>query len=261
MISAGRIRRGISTSVAGCVASERTKGLARGTIAGWAMCGLLVAACGSKSAVLEETVPTTTDNTQPPAEDESVYQWIEAGVRDAAVLIDGLRTRPHAVDDPDDPEIQDLEALHTSGSPRLDRFLNELEDLADEGYRHVPLESHPVTEVVLFRHEIVNPDTVRFEYCEARDEEVLDSGNDLVEVHAGGAFGDGEARRVNGKWVIYEMEEWRQFSLTPGRVQARECLNYPPDGIPSRAEREEEADDADGDSGEDETGNDEDADD
>lgn len=257
MTSAGRIRRGISTSVAGYGARDRVKGFVRGTAAGWALCGLLVAACGSKSAVLEETVPTTTDNTQPPAEDESVYQWIEAAVRDAAVVIDGLRTRPQAVEDPDDPEIQELAELHASGSPRLDRILSELEDLAAEGYRHVLLESHPVTEVVLFGHDIINPDTVEFQYCEARDEEVLDSDDELVETHSGVAFGDGEARRVDGKWVIYEMEEWHQFSISPGRVQSRECLFYL-DNPPPRPETEEERDDPDSDSDENESSDSED---
>lgn len=210
--------------------------------------GLVVAACGTESAVLEDTV-SSTSTTDPPAEDDAVFARIEALVRDAQAVVDQLHQDPEAADDPQDPTVLELDSFHTSDSTRLEALMDDLQGLAEDGHRHEPREGRPFTEVVLFDTEILNEDTVQFQYCSAQDIQVRDADDELVEPLAMLTFGDAEARRVDGKWLIHEMEPWREIELTPGYVQARECLVYDLDAFPSRADR---ADDEDSDGKDDE---------
>lgn len=150
--------------------------------------------------------PTSTTTTQPPGTDQAAVEPIVANLleqRDA--LAAQLRQDPTLVSDDGGP-FAEYAALFTPDSPQLADFRDSIEGVAEEGHADRPGPSG-VLEATHLDSMLPSDsaDVALFQVCAFSDYETyeVESGQ-TVTAEAVKVISGGEARRVNGVWVLHD---------------------------------------------------------
>jgi hypothetical protein len=216
------------------VATRHHGGMTRtgGLLAGAVVATMVLAGCGSRSTVLDDVAPTTTERgptTQPALQidREQAFDDVQDVVQRARALLDRLYEDPSLLDDPDARELEPLQEVFAPNSPALREHRETLEDLADEGNSYEPSRRVPSTLVLVFGLDLAGPDRVSFQYCTALDVEVVDDDGDRADDPLSQMeTGVGEAVLRSGNWVIGTMEAREVHLRNPGSVHPDECGLY-----------------------------------
>ena len=192
----------------------------------------LLAACGDddaddgRSDTTNADAGSSTSTTQPPATDEqAAFPIVEDLVVEANAIIDELLQDPTAVNDPDNPEIARLREIHTDDSPTPDGVIAQLEELVDNDQRERPAQSGVFSDFGLYRMTAVDENTIRFRTCSTEDSETVDADDEVVDRRSQVTQGVGEARRVDGTWRVYgiQQEDDRTLPIEPGTANPGFC--------------------------------------
>lgn len=203
---------------------------------------VLVSACASESGHLQDTTfgpaddpdSSTTTLAPTPEDEELAFTGVEVTLRDVLDIEDMLRQEPEELGDVteggssgQDGLGEDLANLHTPDSPHLASFLDEINQLADDGEHYEPASAAGNnTQLAFGTMELTDANTVEFRYCIAVDAEIVDRDGNNVEDVAFVEFGDGEAHLAEDTWLIHDLVEVHQVDLTPGLVTEDECSRY-----------------------------------
>lgn len=184
-------------------------------------------AADEQSASAEPSTTTTaTDATQPSATDEdAAFPLIADLAIEANTLVDELLQDPTAVEDPDNEQIARLREIHTDDSPTPDGVVAQLEALVEKEQRERPAASGVFSDFGVYQMTALDEDTVRFRTCSTEDSETIDVDGNVVEVRSQVSQGVGEARRVDGAWLMYgiHLEDDRTIPLEPGTARPGFC--------------------------------------
>jgi len=159
---------------------------------------------GSEASPDDETTTTVaTTTTQPPATDDASHEIVTELVYEATGLADELFQDPTLADDPDSNAMDRLRELYTDDSPTPVGLETQLEELAALGHHERPTANGMFREVSVYSFEVVDENTLQFDTCSQIDTEMVDSDGDVISTEAAVRFSRGEARRVDGVWRFY----------------------------------------------------------
>jgi hypothetical protein len=147
-----------------------------------------------------------------------VQPLIEALVRENDELVVRLQQDPAVVNDPDSELVQRYRALYTPDSPHPDAYFQGLRDRAVAGtaVRAGPSGVAQQT-TVLDLLPASNADIVFFSFCGYGDlEAYVVATSEVREAWSVYALGRGEARRVDGRWRLFNVEAGVSETRPPG---------------------------------------------
>ncbi len=192
----------------------------------------LLAACGDDDADGDRSDTTNPESgssastTQPAATDEEeAFPIVEDLAVEANAIVDELLQDPTAVNDPDNADIARLREIHTEDSPTPDGVVAQLEELVDNDQRERPAESGVFSDFGVYRMTAVDENTIRFRTCSTEDSETVDADGEVVDRRAQVTQGVGEARRIDGIWLMYGIhpEDDRTLPIEPGTANPGFC--------------------------------------
>lgn len=205
-----------------------------------AVLGLVGASCSGDDdddpASRRTTTTETPATTQPEASGEgqaAAYTAVESEVLEATDLTDRLFKDPSAIDFPDDPELERLRGFYTPDSGVPAGVIDQLQGLAEADQHLQPSSVSGVfREMRVVGLEAVDPNTIRFRFCANQDRETVDRDGNVVSQRAEVTQGTGEARRVEGVWLIHQMDRDAATSLPvqPGQATPGICDTLYPRG-------------------------------
>ena len=200
---------------------SRRRSVAAVALTALAVLGLVAASCSGGDD--DDPAPrrtTTTDRpttTQPEASGDgqaAAFTAVESVVLEATDLADTLFKDPSAIDFPNDPDLEQLREFYTPDSGVPAGVVDQLQGLAEAGHHLQPSSVSGIfREMRVFKLEAVDPNTVRFRFCANQDRETADQDGNVVSQRAEVTQGTSEARRIDGVWLIHQMDRDAATSL------------------------------------------------
>jgi len=165
----------------------------------------------SSTSSTSTTTGSTTTTTQPPSTELAAVEPLVADLlaRNADAVA-RLRSDPTRVDDEDDDAVVAYLELYTSDSPQARAYLDLLSEAAAAGTADRPGPSgelEAATLVELLPGEAPDPDVIFFQFCGFTDfETFVVSTGEVQARQAIKTIGGGEARRVDGIWLLHDFQ-------------------------------------------------------